>query len=74
MTEGIDRYMTEVSTLRKASHGRNKQVTEHFKSFLGDALIGDVTSSLISKYKAKRLQTVSNRGILLSPDTVRKEL
>ncbi len=74
MTEVIDRYMTEVSPLRKASHERNKQLAEHFKSFFGDTLIGDVTSSLISKYKAKRLQTVSNRGTLLSPDTVRKEL
>ncbi len=74
MAEVIDRFMTEVSPLRMGSHERNKQIAEHFKSFFGETLIGDITASLMSKYKAARLQTISKRGTPLSPDTVRKEL
>ncbi len=73
IVEVIERFMTEVSPLHQGSHERNAQIAEHLKKFLGDELLEDVTSSLISKYKVMRLQTVSRRGTQISPDTVRKE-
>lgn len=74
MVEVIERFMAEVSPLQKGSHERNRQIAERFKSFFGETLIGNITTSLISKYKAERLKTISKRGTPLSPDTVRKEL
>jgi len=74
MVEVIDKFMEEVSILQKGSHERNRQISEHLKSFFGETLLEDVTPSLISKYKAQRLKTLSKKGSPISPDTVRKEL
>lgn len=74
MVEVIDRFMTEVSPLQYGSHERNGQIAEHLKTFFGDDMLEDVTPSLLSKYKAVRLQADSHRGGTISPDTVRKEL
>ncbi len=74
MVEVIDRFMVEVSPLQQGSHKRNGQIAEHLKKFFSGAMLGDVTPSLLSKYKAARLQADSKRGGTVSPDTVRKEL
>ncbi len=68
LNEVLERYMKEFSPLLSpTSHERNKQVVAHFKSLFGDSLIKDVTPSVLSQYKAERLQKVL-------PSTVRKEL
>ncbi|MBI4822817.1 MAG: site-specific integrase [Nitrospirae bacterium] len=68
LNEVIDRYMREISPmLSPSSHERNNQIAAHFKSLFGNCLIKDVSPSLLSQYKAERLQKVL-------PSTVRKEL
>jgi integrase len=68
INEVLERYMKEFSPLLSpTSHERNHQVVAHFKSVFGDYLIKDVSPSVLSKYKAERLQKVL-------PSTVRKEL
>lgn len=68
MKEVIERYLKEESPmLSPSSHARNNQVAEKFISFMGDTLIGDVSTPLVSRYKAQRLEKVT-------PSTVKKEL
>ena len=68
VNEVLERYMKEFSPLLSpTSHERNQQVVSHFKSVFGEYLIKDVTPSVLSQYKAERLQKVL-------PSTVRKEL
>ncbi len=68
MNEVIDRYMKEFSPMLSAtSHERNSLSASHIKSAIGGYLIGDARPSVISQYKAERLQKVL-------PSTVRKEL
>ncbi len=68
MNEVMDRYIKEFSPLLSpSSHERNKQVTAQLKAVIGGRLIKDVTPSLLSQYKAMRLEKVA-------PSTVRKEL
>ena len=74
MTEVIEKYMTEISPFKQGSHERNKQIAKHFKAFLSDVLLEDVRPALLSRYKSERLLTITKRGGLVSPDTVRKEL
>jgi integrase len=74
MSEVIDKYMQEISPLKKASHERNLQLAAHLKKFFGNCLLEDVRAPLLSRYRAQRLQTISLRGRPISPDTVRKEL
>jgi hypothetical protein len=66
--EFLERSMKEFSPLLSPnSHERNYQVVTHFKAVFGNSLIKDVTPSVLSRYKAERLQKVL-------PSTVRKEL
>lgn len=68
INEVIDRYIKEVSPmLSPTSHERNIQVAAHFKFMFNGCLIKDVSTPLLSQYKAERLQKVM-------PSTVRKEL
>jgi integrase len=68
INEVLERYMKEFSPLLSpSSHERNQQVVSHFKSVFGEYLIKDVTPSVLSQYKAERLQKVL-------PSTVKKEL
>lgn len=68
INEVIDGYIKEVSPmLSPTSHERNIQVAAHFKSMFNGCLIKDVSTPLLSQYKAERLQKVM-------PSTVRKEL
>lgn len=54
MKEVIERYMKEVSPLQK-SHSRNKEIYLHWVTYFGDLLASEITTSLLSSYKAKRL-------------------
>jgi integrase len=54
MKEVVERYMKEVSPLQK-SHNRNKEIYLHWIYYFGDLLASEVTTSLLSSYKAKRL-------------------
>lgn len=56
MTELIDRYMKEVSpNLSDSTHLRNEQMVKNLKAFLGHHLLQNVTPSVISQYKARKL-------------------
>jgi integrase len=69
MAEVLDRYMKEVSpNLAPSTHFRNSQVIKTFKAFFGDTLLKDVSSSVVSKFKAARLEKQ------YSKDTILKEL
>lgn len=74
MVEVLERFMTEVSPLRPASHERNLHIVKHFKLFFGDTLLDEVQAPLLSRYKSERLRTVTKRGRTVLPDTVKKEL
>lgn len=74
MIEVVERYMKEVSPLKKGSHVRNGEIEKHFRKFFDDVLLENVAPSLLSRYKAERLLTISRKGRPVSPDTVRKEL
>jgi integrase len=71
MKDVIDRYMKEVSP-RQKSHERNKEIASHWKDFLGDRLISEVTASILSSYKAKRLTGEIRYG--KSNDTDRRRI
>jgi integrase len=81
MKDVIDRYMKEVSP-RQKSHERNKEIASHWKDFLGDRLISEVTASILSSYKAKRLtgeirygkSNDTDRRRIAGESTVKKEL
>jgi len=69
MSEVLDRYMKEVSpNLAPSTDFRNSQVVKKFKAFFGDTLLKDVSTSLVSKYKAICLEKE------YSKDTILKEL
>ena len=69
MSEVLDRYMKEVSpNLAPSTDFRNSQVVKTLKVFFGDTLLKDVSSSVISKFKASRLEKD------YSKDTILKEL
>ena len=70
----IDKYMKEISPLKPASHSRNQTIAALLKGFFGSSLIEKVKPSLVSAYKANRLQATSRRGSSVAPGTVRKEL
>jgi integrase len=69
MAEVLDRYMKEVSpTLAPTTDFRNSQMVKNLKAFSGDILFKDVTSSIVSKYKAVCLE----KGY--SSETILREL
>lgn len=63
MKEVIEKYMNEVSSMQKG-HRRNLEIAPHFYDFFGDSLVGKVTTSRLSSYKAKRLtgEIIYGRG------------
>ena len=74
MTEVIERYMREVSPMLKSCK-RNEEIKEHWSDFLGDCPLSDVTTSLLSSYKAKRLTgEILYRKRKAGQSTVKKEL
>lgn len=57
MGEVIERYMKEVSpNLAPTTHVRNGQMAKTFMGFLGQYPLKDITPSLLSQYKAKRIE------------------
>jgi integrase len=69
MVEVIDRYMAEFSPyLAPTSHERNRQVSSLLKQFFASYKLAEVTPSVVSAYKAKRLSKGYSR------ETVRREL
>lgn len=79
MASVIDRYMQEASPLQEpTTHERNRQIAEGFKAFFNDVHLSDVTPSLLSTYKAKRLSGEIRRGRgtgrIATASTVKKEL
>jgi len=77
MAEIIDRYMTEVSPFQK-SHERNTEISAKFKDFFADTLLSEVSVSLLSSYKTKRLtgdiKHGRGKGRAAGESTVKKEL
>jgi integrase len=77
MSEVIDRYMSEVSPTQK-SHERNQEIATKFKDFFGNTLMSEVTVSLLSSYKAKRLSGEiiygRGKGRKAGESTLKKEL
>lgn len=73
--EVMDRYMREVSPMQKG-HDRNKAIYEYWCDFFGDCLLmSDVNRSLLSTYKAKRLNGELMHGKRKAGEsTVKKEL
>ncbi len=73
--EVMDRYMNEVSILQRG-HERNKAIYEYWCEFFGEKhLMSNVTKSVLSKYKAKRLTgEIIHQKRKAGASTVRKEL
>lgn len=73
--EVIDRYMREVSPLQRG-HQRNQAIHEYWTAFFGqELLMSEVTKSLLSSYKAKRLTgEIIHQKRKAGESTVRKEL
>jgi integrase len=75
--EVINRYMREVSPLQK-SHERNLEVASHWYDMLGDRLVPEVTTSLLSAFKAKRLSGEivygKGKGRRAGASTIKREL
>jgi integrase len=64
--EVIERYLREVSPhLSPATHSRNEQMCNNLKEFLGQCLLGDVSPSLLSQYKARKLEKGYRRETIL---------
>jgi integrase len=69
IAEVLDRYMKEVSPhLAPSTDFRNSQVVKTLKAFFSNTLLRDVTSSVVSRFKASRLEKSYSR------DTIHKEL
>lgn len=69
MAEVLARYLKEVSpNLSPTTDQRNVQMVKNLEAFLGNSLIKDVTPSLVSRYKANRLEKD------YSKDTIVREL
>jgi len=77
MSEVIDRFMTEVSPFQK-SHERNTEISAKLKIFFADTLFSEVSVSLLSSYKTKRLtgeiKHGRGKGRTAGESTVKKEL
>lgn len=77
MSEVIDRYMTEVSPFQK-SHERNAEIAEKFKIFFADTPLSEISVSLMSSYKTRRLtgdiKHGRGKGRTAGESTVKKEL
>jgi integrase len=66
MTEVMDRYMKEVSpSLAPSTESRNSQIVKNLKAFFGNTLLKDVTSAVVSSYKAKCLEKEYSRETIL---------
>jgi integrase len=66
MAEVLDRYMKEVSpNLAPTTDFRNSQMVKNFKAFFGDTLLKDVSSSVVSRYKALCLEKGYSRETIL---------
>lgn len=54
LNELIDRHMREISpNLASTTHCRNAQISKNLKSFFGQYLLKDISTSLVSQYKVK---------------------
>jgi integrase len=77
MKEVIERYMTDVSPMQK-SYSRNLEISGYWNDFFKDCLVSDVTTSLLSSYKAKRLTgdivRGKGKGRKAGQSTVKREL
>ncbi|MFA5073724.1 MAG: site-specific integrase [Nitrospirota bacterium] len=73
--EVMERYMNQVSPLQKG-HSRNEAICKYWCDFFGVNLsMSDVTKSLLSSYKAKRLTgEIIHQNRKASESTVKKEL
>lgn len=73
--EVMDRYIREVSFLQRG-HDRNQAIYEYWCDFFDENhLMSDVTKSVLSKYKAKRLTgEIIHQKRKAGESTVRKEL
>lgn len=62
----LDRYLKEVSPhLSPSTHDRNGQMVKNLKAFLGGYLLNDVSPSVVSQYKAKKVEEVYSKETIL---------
>lgn len=75
--EVISRYMAEVAIMHKSKQ-RSGAIAQYWYDFFGDIPVSEVTSSLLSSYKAERLvgkiMHGKGKGRKAGPSTVKKEL
>ncbi len=68
MNQLFDRYLQEVSPgLAATSHARNGQMVKTFQAFFGEMEVGEVSTAVVSRFKALRMEKHS-------PGTVLREL
>lgn len=73
--EGLDRYRTQVSILKKGYAQEKYRIEQICRSFLGTKITREVTSVDIATYRDQRLQEINPRTKrTLSPSTVRLEM
>lgn len=73
--DGLDRYRTQVSILKKGYSQEKYRIDQICRSFLGAKITRDVSSVDIATYRDQRLQEINPRTKRpLSPSTVRLEM
>lgn len=66
LNELIDRYIREISpNLAPTTHCRNAQISKNLKSFFGQYLLKDISTSLVSQYKAEMQEKDYSKGTIL---------
>lgn len=73
--DGLDKYRTQVSILKKGYAQEKYRIEQICRSFLGAKVTREVTSVDIATYRDQRLQEINPRTKRpLSPSTVRLEM
>lgn len=72
LRDGLERYRSQVSILKKGYAQEKYRIDQICRSFLGDKITRDVTSVDIATYRDLRLQAINPQTKKpLSPSTVR---
>ena len=75
LRDGLERYRSQVSILKKGYAQEKYRIDQICRSFLGDKVTRDVTSVDIATYRDLRLQAINPQTKKpLSPSTVRLEM
>lgn len=75
VNQALNKYLTQVSILKKGYAQEKYRIEQIGRSFLGERIVRQVTSVDIAKYRDQRLNEVNQRTKRkLAPSTVRLEL